>query len=195
MAAAQYLTLGDVASVTVQYSNRPSPLSLGRVGARAGAEPAALAAGGGASSARRPGPRPRVVLFGESLGAHTSQDVFLHSGTLGLQALGIDRALWLGTPYGSGWMHEVTGPERLDVDGNRVAVVNDLEQLRAVAAQRGGTPRYVLLSHDNDGVTRFGVDLLTSSPTWLGPNRPAVEPGPHRREPARHPRAPALAAR
>ncbi len=109
MAAVQYLTLGDVASVTVQYSNRPSPLSLGRV-ARAREQNRLLWLRVVHELRRRPGPRPRVVLFGESLGAHTSQDVFLHSGTLGLEALGIDRALWLGTPYGSGWMHEVTGP-------------------------------------------------------------------------------------
>jgi uncharacterized membrane protein len=124
---------------------------------------------------RTEGPRPRVVLFGESLGAHTSQDVFLHWGTLGLQALGIDRALWIGTPYGSGWMHEVTGPDRLDVDRSRVAVVNDIAQLEAVAAERGGVPPFVLLSHDNDGVTRFGADLLTTAPSWLGPGRPRVE--------------------
>ena len=177
MAAVQYLTRGDVASVTLQYSNRPSPLSLGRVAA-AREQNRLLWLKVLERLRERPGPRPRVVLFGESLGAHTSQDVFLHWGTLGLQALGIDRALWIGTPYGSGWMHEVTSPDRIDVDGNSVAVVNDLDQLRAVQRERGVDPRYVLLSHDNDGVTRFGVDLLTSTPTWLGPHRPAVEPGP-----------------
>src|SRR4051794_15246170 len=82
MAALQYLTLGDVATVTLQYSRRPSPLSLGMV--KTAREQNRLLclrvqerirAGGG----------PRVVLFGESLGAHTSQDVFLHWGTLGLE--------------------------------------------------------------------------------------------------------------
>jgi uncharacterized membrane protein len=34
----------------------------------------------------------------------------------------------------------------------------------------------VLLSHDNDGVTKFGLDLLWSPPDWLGPHRPGVEP-------------------
>jgi uncharacterized membrane protein len=174
LAAAQYLSLGDVASVTVQYSNRPSPLSLGRVG-RAREQNRLLWMRVLERLRRTEGPRPRVVLFGESLGAHTSQDVFLHWGTLGLQALGIDRALWIGTPYGSGWMHEVTGPDRLDVDRSRVAVVNDIAQLEAAAAERGGVPPFVLLSHDNDGVTRFGADLLTTAPSWLGPGRPRVE--------------------
>ena len=44
IACAQYLTRGDVASVTLQYSKRPSPLSLGKVGQRQGAEPPAVAA-------------------------------------------------------------------------------------------------------------------------------------------------------
>ena len=177
MASVQYLTRGDVASVTMQYSNRPSPLSLGRV-ARAREQNRLLWLKVLERLHHRDGPRPRVVLFGESLGAHTSQDVFLHWGTLGLEALGIDRALWLGTPYGSGWMHEVTGPDRLDVDRRTVAVVNDIDQLHAVREERGSDPRYVLLSHDNDGVTRFGADLLTTAPAWLGPTRPAVQPGP-----------------
>ena len=27
--------------------------------------------------------------------------------------------------------------------------------------------RYVLLSHDNDGVTKFGADLIMRAPRWL----------------------------
>ncbi|MEO8519031.1 MAG: alpha/beta-hydrolase family protein [Dermatophilaceae bacterium] len=175
VAAAQYLTRGDVATVTMQYSKRPSPLSLTKV-----------------KDAREQNrllwlriverlhdhpesQRPRVVVFGESLGAHTSQDVFLHWGTLGPQALGIDRALWIGTPYGSEWMHEITGPQRLDVDRDVVAVVNDFAQLEELGAERRARLRYVLVSHDNDGVTKFGPDLLTTEPAWLGPNRPLPE--------------------
>ena len=128
LAAAQYLSRGDIASVTMQYSRRPSPLSLGRVG-QAREQNRLLWLRIIERIRQMDGRRPRVVLFGESLGAHTSQDVFLHWGTLGLRALGIDRALWIGTPYGSEWMHEVTGPDRLDVDRASVAVVNDLAQL------------------------------------------------------------------
>ena len=77
-----------------------------------------------------------MVVFGESLGAHTSQDAFLHWGTIGPEALGIDRALWIGTPYLSGWMQEVTGPDRLDVDKDAVAVVNDFGQIEDLGAER-----------------------------------------------------------
>jgi uncharacterized membrane protein len=176
VAALQYLTLGTVATVTLQYSRRPSPLSLGMV--RTGREQNRLLWLRILQRIReRPGPRPRVVLFGESLGAHTSQDVFLHWGTLGLEAMGIDRALWIGTPYGSKWMRQVTRADRLDVDRQTVAVVNDHAQLAALQRQ-GERPRFVLLSHDNDGVTKFGLDLLWSPPDWLGPHRPRPEPAP-----------------
>jgi uncharacterized membrane protein len=174
VAAVQYLTLGDVATVTLQYSRRPSPLSLGMI--RAAREQNRLLWLRILQRIReRPGHRPRVVLFGESLGAHTSQDVFLHWGTLGPDALGIDRALWIGTPYGSKWMQQVTGADRLDVDRGELAVVNDHLQLERRIEQRGAGPRFVLLSHDNDGVTKFGPYLLWSRPEWLGPDRPRPE--------------------
>jgi len=174
VAAAQYLTLGDVATVTLQYSKRPSPLSLGKV--KDAREQNRLLWLRILERIRgMQGNRPRVVLFGESLGAHTSQDVFLHWGTLGPEALGIDRALWIGTPYGSGWMHEVTSPDQLDVDRDRVAVVNDFAQFQQLGEDRRSRVRYVLVSHDNDGVTKFGTDLFVTAPKWLGRDRPGLE--------------------
>jgi uncharacterized membrane protein len=179
VAAAQYLARGDVATVTMQYSKRPSPLSLTKV-KDAREQNRLLWLRIVQRLHDRPGSqRPRVVVFGESLGAHTSQDAFLHWGTLGPEALGIDRALWIGTPYGSGWMHEITGPERLDVDQDAIAVVNDFAQLEELGEQKRSRLRYVLVSHDNDGVTKFGPDLLATAPAWLGADRPVqkVVPG------------------
>jgi uncharacterized membrane protein len=180
VAAAQYLTRGDVASVTMQYSKRPSPLSLGKI--RDAREQNRLLWLRILERVRGipPDRRPEVVLFGESLGAHTSQDVLLGWGTLGPQALGIDRALWIGTPAGSKWMHEITGPARPDVDPGLIAVVNDHEQFMELDEEARAKVRYVLLSHDNDGVTRFGLDLLSRRPDWLGPGRPRVEQVPGR---------------
>ncbi|HEY9378540.1 MAG TPA: alpha/beta-hydrolase family protein, partial [Jiangellaceae bacterium] len=174
-AAVQYLTRGDCAIVTLQYSKRPSPLSLGKIkDAREQNRLLWLRIVQRLRDMPRER-RPRVVLFGESLGAHTSQDVFIHWGTLGPQALGIDRALWIGTPYASRWMQEVTGPHRSDVDAGLVAVVNDFRQVEAMPADRRKRLRYVLLSHDNDGVTKFGLDLIASRPGWLNGDRPGVE--------------------
>jgi len=174
VAATQYLTRGDVATVTLQYSKRPSPLSLGKIkDAREQNRLLWLHIAGRLRS--RPGPRPRVVLFGESLGAHTSQDVLMHWGTLGPEALGIDRALWIGTPYASKWKHQVTSGERPDVDSDLVATVNDFEQIRAMPTARRERLRFVMVSHDNDGVTKFGADLVATRPRWLSDERPPVE--------------------
>ena len=54
-------------------------------------------------------------------------------------------------------------------------VVNDIDQLMAIPSERRKKLRYVLLSHDNDGVARFGVDLITSRPSWLEPGRSRPE--------------------
>ena len=53
-------------------------------------------------------------------------------------------------------------------------MVNDYEQFRALSDEARAKVRYVLLSHDNDGVTKFGPELLTQRPGWLGPERPAT---------------------
>lgn len=97
----------------------------------------------------------------------------MHWGTLGPQALGIDRALWIGTPYASRWMQEVTTGNRADVDPDLVAVVNDFGQIETMPEDRRSKLRYVLLSHDNDGVTKFGADLIASRPRWLDGERPS----------------------
>jgi uncharacterized membrane protein len=175
VAATEYLSLGDVATVTLQYSKRPSPLSLGRIGAAREQNRLLLLHILKRLREVPPRRRPRVVLFGESLGAHTSQDMLLHWGTLGPQALGVDRALWIGTPYGSKWMRQVTGALRPDVDPDLVGVFNDFGQYAALSADRRAQLRYVMVSHDNDGVTKFGPDLIVNRPRWLEPGRPAVQ--------------------
>ena len=172
-AAIQYLTLGDVASVTLQYSKRPSPLSLFKV--KEAREQNRLLWLRISERLRDASKRPRVVLFGESLGALTSQDVLLHWGTLGPSALGIERALWVGTPAFSGWKHEVTSSGRPDVDLSLVATVNDFGQIEAMDPSEREALRYVMVSHDNDGVTKFGGDIIASRPSWLSDDRPPVE--------------------
>jgi uncharacterized membrane protein len=178
VAAAQYLALGDVATVALQYSKRPSPLSLGRIGAAREQNRLLLLHVLDRLRGRPADRRPRVVLFGESLGAHTSQDVLMHWGTLGPQALGVDRALWIGTPYASKWMRQVTGAPRPDVDPALVAVFNDFDQYAALPPDDRARLRYVMVSHDNDGVTKFGADLIVSRPHWLAPDRPPRQPVP-----------------
>jgi uncharacterized membrane protein len=180
VACAHYLTRGDVATVTLQYSKRPSPLSLGKIAMAKEQNRLLWLKILERVRGMDPADRPRVVVFGESLGAHTSQAPFEGWGTLGPEALGIDRGLWIGTPASSGWKNEILRTDRPDVDVSRVAVVNDYEQFRAAGEQACRQVRFVLLSHDNDGVTKFDAGLLAHRPSWLGPHRPTREEIPGR---------------
>ncbi len=173
ISATQYMTRGDMASITLQYSKRPSPLSLGKIGDAKEQNRLLWLRILKRLRGMAPADRPRVVVFGESLGAHTSQAAFQGWGTLGPEALGIDRALWIGTPGASAWRHELVGPERPEVDKTIVAIVNDYEQFLALGEAKESC-RYVLLSHDNDGVTKFGASLINRRPQWLGPDRPRM---------------------
>lgn len=166
--ALEYLARGDCAMVALQYAKRPSVLSLGRVWQGRRHMRLLLEGIRDRILARPPDNRPRLVVFGESLGAHTSQDAVLHQGTKGLVDLCVDRALWIGTPNRSGWKNEVLGPPRPDVDKRMVGVFDNVDQLRALPEGQRERIRYVMVSHDNDAVTLFGPQLLVQSPPWLG---------------------------
>jgi uncharacterized membrane protein len=176
--AAEYMTRGNMASVTMQYSLRPSPLSLDRVDEGRRQYRMLIDAIHNALSERPKDKRPRVVLFGESLGAWTSQDAFEHRGTQGLLDAGIDRAIWIGSPYMSKWKEEVLKSERADVDRTLIGHFNDFGQLEALGPDARARLRYVMITHDDDGVAHFGLDLLARAPEWLGPaeTRPASVP-------------------
>ena len=98
----------------MQYSLRPSPMALGRVGVGKEQNQAFLAALKERLDALPKAKRPRVVVFGESLGAQTGADT-LFQGHHEMAEYGIDRALFIGmpasTPAPRAW--------RVDPDGSR----------------------------------------------------------------------------
>ena len=174
----EYLTRGDCATVTMQYSKRPSPLSLGRVEIGRKQNEMLFLALWERLERMKQSERPRLVVFGESLGAHTSQDAFVHRGTRGLQDRGIDSALWIGTPFASEWKSEVLGRPRHDTDPELVGHFNEISDIERLDDERAGRLRYVMLTHNNDAVAYFGLDLFLACPPWLGPpeTRPAGVP-------------------
>ncbi|TAK71080.1 MAG: hypothetical protein EPO13_00860 [Actinomycetota bacterium] len=169
--ALEYLTLGDCATAGIQYSLRPSFLSLDRV--RVGREnniaffhelqrklqtmPAA--------------DRPRLLLFGESLGAHTAQDAFLHQGTDGLHRAGVDRALFIGTPDGSKWAKGWRADPALCDPAGEVVEVASYDEFSALPAEVRARARFVLLTHHEDPIGKFGPEIAIQQPSWLGPAR------------------------
>ncbi len=175
----EYFSRGDCATVAVQYSKRPSPLSLDRIWLGRKQFRLLLSAIRRKLYGMAPGERPRLVVFGESLGAHTSQDPFLHTGTQGLVDGGIDGALWIGTPHLSQWKRQIHDTDRPDVDPSLVGEFHGQEDLDALSASARKQMRYFLLTNGNDPVGYFGPELLIQRPTWLGEpeSRPPGVPG------------------
>ena len=111
--------------------------------------------------------RPKLVLFGESLGAWTSQDAVINRGTQGLLDLGIDYAIWIGTPHFSQWKEQVLHDHRPDTLKELIGVFNDIGEWNAVPQEKREQIRYVMITHHNDGVARFGPELIFQAPEWL----------------------------
>ena len=164
----ELLSRGDCASVAVGYGLLPSFLSLNRVDLARHTQQAlieAIAAECDRRSERsersgRSG-RPRLLLYGESLGAKVQQAA-LGAGVADLDRLGIDAALWVGTPGGVDYddVHRAF---------DSVAVTLDRpEQMDQVLRERP-TPRVWFLEHDGDPVVRFRADLAHTRPRWLAP--------------------------
>ena len=121
-----------------------------------------------ALSQRDPSDRPQIVLYGESLGAQASQGALAEGGTAILDELGVNRALWAGTPYATRWHREILegGP---DIDSSIIAQFASIDEYRDVSEATRAEIRYFFLDHYEDPVTRFGGDLAYRRPLWLGP--------------------------
>ena len=163
----EFFTLGNCATVTMQYSKRPSPMSLDRVWEGRKQFRMLLAAIRRDLYNRDPSERPRLVIFGESLGAHTSQDAFLHEGTQGLADSGVERALWIGSPHISKWKAQVLGEPRPDVDKSLLIDADNFGEIEQLSSAERKKLRYVMITHHNDGVGLFGADLMIQRPEWL----------------------------
>lgn len=166
--SAEYMSLGDIASVALQYSKRPSPMSLDRVPEGRGQFRMLLKGISRRIEKLPKSKRPQLVVFGESLGAWTSQDSFIDQGTDGLRYAGVDKALWIGSPYGSKWKSQVLYQhDRPDVEPELVGTYDNISDLRALPRAAQKKLRYVMITHNNDAVALFGASLLYQKPDWL----------------------------
>ena len=170
--AVELLGLGDVASVVMQYSFQPSFLSLDHVALGRAQNSMLWHAIARRLEERPAGERPRLLLFGESLGAHTSQDVFIHLGTAGLDQLGVSAAVWIGTPFASTWKDEVLGPDRPDTDRSSVGVFTSFADYTRLPEPDRAEVRFAMITHDEDGVPKFGWPVAIQEPDWIRNPRP-----------------------
>jgi len=164
----EFLSRGSCATIAMQYSARPSPLSLDRVDEGRRHTELLCAAIRDRLEQCPDGKRPKVVLFGESLGAWTSQDGFVDQGTQGLIDAGIDHAIWIGTPHFSKWKERVLFDSRPDVDRSLVGRFNDIGEWQALDEATRSRIRFVMITHYDDGVGVFGPGLAIQAPDWLG---------------------------
>ena len=152
----EILMHGDSAAVAVGYGLLPSFLSLDRVALAARTQ--SLLLEGIAADLDGRTHRPRVLLYGESLGARVQQAA-IPSGPADLDRLGVTAALWVGTPGGpeSVAFHAATSGESITVDRPE-QIPTQLPDPR---------PRVWFLEHDGDPVVRFEPTVSYRQPTWL----------------------------
>lgn len=175
----EFATGGDCASVGLQYSVRPSFMSLDRVKLGREQNRALLLAIYGRLMGIPLEKRPKLVIFGESLGAHTMQDAFMHEGTAGFKRSLIDHALFVGTPAESKWAEQWRlDPERFDPD-DEVAELANVEEFNSLSDSKRDGAKYILLSHHEDPICKFSPELIVREPDWMaeGDSRsPALKP-------------------
>jgi len=164
----EMLTRGDCATVAMQYAARPSPLSLDRVSEGRAHARLLLDAIGARLRTLPADRRPRLLLFGESLGAWTSQDAFMGQGTQGLVDVGVDHAIWIGTPHFSKWKEQVLRDDGPAIDHELVGVFSRIEEWHELPQAQRDRIRFVMITHHDDGVAVFGPQLFIEAPEWLG---------------------------
>lgn len=178
----EYLHRGDVASVALQYSYLTSWLSL------------MVEPGYGADAGRAlfqkvyahwtglpPGERPRLYLYGLSLGAMNSE---LSTDLYEVVADPFDGALWAGPPFTSTTWRMATNervpgtPEWLPRfrDGSIIRFTAQENNLGAASAPWGPI-RIVYLQYASDPVTFFAPSSFYREPDWMKtPRGPDVSP-------------------
>jgi len=165
---AEFLTRGDIATCCVQYGRYPSFLSVQKVALGRSQFRLLLWGIKQRLAERPPERRPKVLVFGESLGAWTSSDVVMYQGIDGFDHYGIDRALWVGLPWLAKWSRSgmTRGSTTLVPEGT-VGVFDRHEQLQELTDEQRARLRAVILSHDNDPIAVMGPDLIVQRPPWL----------------------------
>lgn len=168
VAAVEYQTLGDVASIGMQYGNKPSLQSVHRVGDARELFAAVRDRFVEHVRAMPEGTRPSITAYGESLGGWGMQDVYLASGPEGIAASGLDRMINVGSPRFSKFRSDAITPagHRLDPSG-RVFEFNDVDTLRALDPQERARVTGFLLTHHNDPVAKFSPRMFVQRPEWL----------------------------
>lgn len=165
--AAEIMTGGDIATCVVQYAKYPSFLALQKVVSGRRQFRQLLWSVKMQMSERPVSRRPKIIVFGESLGAWSSSDTVMHTGIDGFDHYGIDRALWVGMPGLSKWGKIEHGETMLDIPEGTVEVFDRPEQFEKLSKKQRDKLRAVVLNHDNDPIAQLRPKLIVKRPEWL----------------------------
>lgn len=173
--ALEYLTRGDCAIVMPQYALVPSALALADTGDGAKLQRLVLEGIRDRIAAMPDDARkPRLVQFGESLGAQVALDIAYPYGSQVFEELGLDAGLYLGVPFRTltwnAWIHDTEG---FDPAGTMVALSEPgflTEESPIVQARM----RHLMTVHHDDPVNKFGYRIVVRPPWWMG--RPDTRP-------------------
>ncbi len=162
--AVEYLTRGDCAIVVPQYALVPSALALKETREGEAQQELILAGIRDRIAAMPEGSRPRVVQFGESLGAEVALDVAA-KGTDRFDELGVERGLYLGTPFRTSlWVTWFSERALIDPQG-LVGLVSQASEI----ADLPESARHVMVVHHDDPINKFDYAALVRAPWWMGP--------------------------
>lgn len=170
--ALEYMYNGDTAVVSMQYSFLPSWLSF--LVDKENARQAGQALFEAVDALVREMPeaeRPKLVVFGESLGSFGGEAPFLALNNLIART---DGALFSGPTFNNTIWADLThnrdpgSPEWLPIydKGENVRFVADPRDFKR-PADPWGQPRVVYLQHASDPIAWWNTDLLFARPDWL----------------------------
>jgi uncharacterized membrane protein len=175
--ALEYMYNGDTALVSMQYSYLPSWISflVDRSKVTGSAE-ALIGAVEDRLAELPPATRPKLLLFGESLGAFGTESTFADAPAM---TAGADGVLLVGPPFASPVRSELL-PARDPrtpvwdpvLPGTAIEFSRDPADLRDDVA-----PKVVYLQNSSDPIVWFQPSLLWREPEWLRePRGPDVSP-------------------
>jgi uncharacterized membrane protein len=168
VAATEYLTLGDVASIGMQYNNKPSTMSLHKMGEATDLFERVHQKFLDHIATLPADRRPQVIRYGESLGGISLLKAFEGKGPAAVSNGANNKLISVGTPGFSSFRRAaVGGGYRLDAT-RTIYDFDHLEQLASLAPEdRAGVSTF-LLTHYNDPVARAHPSTLFMRPSWLG---------------------------
>lgn len=180
----EYMHAGDVAAVAMQYSYLPSAISI-LVDRQTVADTASAMINAVTDRvAELPaGERPKVVVFGESLGSFGTEHAFAGMTDL---ATRIDGAMLVGPP----WFNPLWGPltdarepgtpvwKPIYQGGETVRfVVSPETDIDNPVGADWPEPRLIYLQNSSDPIVWFSIASMVSRPEWMNdPRGPDVHP-------------------